>query len=58
MKRTKKRKTPLAKPATRRRAAKIVGRAGGYATAKKRKRKVTRKATKRKRSKQSFFSFL
>ncbi|RRJ97888.1 hypothetical protein Ga0100231_005390 [Opitutaceae bacterium TAV4] len=41
-KRTKAKKTkrriPLAKPATRKRAARIVGRAGGYATAKKRAR--------------------
>ncbi|AHF91614.1 hypothetical protein OPIT5_16740 [Opitutaceae bacterium TAV5] len=36
---TRKRKIPLAKPATRKRAAKIVGRAGGYATARKRCRK-------------------
>ncbi|RRJ96715.1 hypothetical protein Ga0100231_023305 [Opitutaceae bacterium TAV4] len=42
-KRTKAKKTkrriPLAKPATRKRAAAIVGRAGGYATAKKRARR-------------------
>jgi hypothetical protein len=35
----KKRRIPLAKPATRQRAARIVGRAGGYATAKKRARR-------------------
>ncbi|EIP96821.1 hypothetical protein OpiT1DRAFT_01246 [Opitutaceae bacterium TAV1] len=35
----KKRRIPLAKPATRKRAARIVGRAGGYATARKRRRK-------------------